>query len=84
MITLSFLKKKNIGLKNIVEVQAYNAIYLILVDEIKKDCFYGNYIVLFQFVNGEKRKMNGNIQPRGMFLFKNIESLKKVKTKSLI
>ncbi len=76
---------KNLKLKknDIVEIHAYNAIYLVRADKIEKDCLLGKYLVLYHFINGVKREVKGNIKPAGCFLFKDITEIKKVKNKNL-
>lgn len=75
---------KNLKLKNgdIVEIHAYDAIYLVRVDKIEKDCLLGGYLISHQFINNEKREVKGNIKPAGCFLFKDITEIKKVKSKN--
>lgn len=73
-----FKKKLKLKLKinDLVEIHAYQSIFLVKIKEIFEDRISGSFILTHSFNNGIKTKQKNNLKEMGDFLFKDIHSFK--------
>jgi hypothetical protein len=71
---------KNLKLKqnDLVEIHAYQSFFWVKIKEILKDRISGSFIIVYVFKDGKKVKNYGNLKDSGDFVFKDINSFKKV------